>query len=191
LPQCSRDGGIGSQKLVKQGQTLGTHLHRSLNRANTTCKVHTQDEQPKKNRMQKVLFSIEIYRVETLDQARQLVLISLMQTFSIAFSLEGTLLLFALVKPVLHVISSAAELVKAKNRNLHSTVLEEVQCHRNNDLCRSGFMTLSPVPLQEQPAVVLLLEGLRSHKVLVIREYDGHEDLRGSGHRSVIPYVYG
>jgi hypothetical protein len=80
--------------------------------------------------MQKVLFSIEIYRVETLDQARQLVLISLMQTFSIAFSLEGTLLLFALVKPVLHVISSAAELVKAKNRNLHSTVLEEVQCHR-------------------------------------------------------------
>jgi hypothetical protein len=57
--------------------------------------------------------------------------------------------------------------------------------------CRSGFTTLPPVPLQEQPAVVLLLEGLRSHKVLVIREYGGHEDLRGSGRRSVIPYVHG
>jgi hypothetical protein len=40
-------------------------------------------------------------------------------------------------------------------------------------------------------AVVLLLDGLRSHKVLVIREYGGHEDLRGSGRRSVIPYVHG
>jgi hypothetical protein len=39
--------------------------------------------------------------------------------------------------------------------------------------------------------VVLLLEGLRSRKVLVIREYGGHEDLRGSGRRSVIPYVHG
>jgi hypothetical protein len=39
-------------------------------------------------------------------------------------------------------------------------------------------------------AVVLLLEGLRSHKVLVIREYGGHKDLRGSGRRSVIPYVH-
>jgi hypothetical protein len=58
-------------------------------------------------------------------------------------------------------------------------------------MCRSGFMTLPPVPLQEQSAVVLLLEGLRSHKVLVIREYSGHEDLRGSGRRSVIPYVHG
>jgi hypothetical protein len=43
----------------------------------------------------------------------------------------------------------------------------------------------------EQPAVVLLLEGLRSHKVLVIREYGGHENLRVSGRRSVIPYVHG
>jgi hypothetical protein len=57
--------------------------------------------------------------------------------------------------------------------------------------CRSGFTTLPPVPLQEQPAVVLLLEGLRSHNVLVIREYGRHEDLRGSGRRSVIPYVHG
>jgi hypothetical protein len=49
-------------------------------------------------------------------------------------------------------------------------------------------MTLSLVPLQEQLAVVLLLEG---HKVLVIREYGGHDDLRGLGRRSVIPYVHG
>jgi hypothetical protein len=40
-------------------------------------------------------------------------------------------------------------------------------------------------------AVVLLLEGLRSHEVLAIREYGGHEDLRGSDRRSVIPYVHG
>jgi hypothetical protein len=33
--------------------------------------------------------------------------------------------------------------------------------------------------------------GLRSHKALVMREYGGHEDLRGSGRRSVIPYVHG
>jgi hypothetical protein len=36
--------------------------------------------------------------------------------------------------------------------------------------------------------VVLLLEGLRSHEELAIREYGGHEDLRGSDRRSVIPY---
>jgi hypothetical protein len=40
-------------------------------------------------------------------------------------------------------------------------------------------------------AVVLLLEGLRSHKVLVIGEYGGHEGLHGSGRRSVTPYVNG
>jgi hypothetical protein len=39
-------------------------------------------------------------------------------------------------------------------------------------------------------AVVLLLEGLRSRKVLVTRKYSGHKDLRGSGRRNVIPYVY-
>jgi hypothetical protein len=52
-------------------------------------------------------------------------------------------------------------------------------------------MTLPPVPLQEQPDVVLLLEGLRSHEELAMREYGGHEDLRGSGCRSIIPYVHG
>jgi hypothetical protein len=39
-------------------------------------------------------------------------------------------------------------------------------------------------------AVVLLLEGHRSLRELVIREYGGHEGLRGSGRRSVTPYVH-
>jgi hypothetical protein len=39
--------------------------------------------------------------------------------------------------------------------------------------------------------MVLLLEELRSHKVLFIGEYDGHEGLRGSGRWSVTPYVHG
>jgi hypothetical protein len=39
--------------------------------------------------------------------------------------------------------------------------------------------------------VVLLLEGLRSHEVLAMSEYGGHEDLRGLGRRCVIPYVHG
>jgi hypothetical protein len=39
--------------------------------------------------------------------------------------------------------------------------------------------------------VVLLLEGLRSHEELAIREHSGHEDLRGSGRRSVIPNIHG
>jgi hypothetical protein len=58
-------------------------------------------------------------------------------------------------------------------------------------LCRSGFMTLPPCYHWSSTAVVLLLEGLRSHKVLVIGEYGGYEGLRGSGRRSVTPYVHG
>jgi hypothetical protein len=38
--------------------------------------------------------------------------------------------------------------------------------------------------------VVLLLEGHRSLEELAIQEYGGHEDLCGSGRRSVIPYVH-
>jgi hypothetical protein len=57
--------------------------------------------------------------------------------------------------------------------------------------CRSGFMTLPPVLLQEQPTVVLLLEGALVSWSLAMDERGGHEDLRGSSHRSVIPYVHG
>jgi hypothetical protein len=39
--------------------------------------------------------------------------------------------------------------------------------------------------------VVLLLEGALISWSLAVDEYRGHGDLRGSGHRSVIPYVNG
>jgi hypothetical protein len=52
-------------------------------------------------------------------------------------------------------------------------------------------MTLPPVLLQEQPTVVLLLERTLTSWSLVMDEHGGHEDLRGSGRQSVIPYVHG
>jgi hypothetical protein len=60
-------------------------------------------------------------------------------------------------------------------------------CHAK---CRSGFVTLPPVLLQEQPAVVLLLEGALVSWSLAVDEHSGYEDLHGSGHRSVIPYIH-
>jgi hypothetical protein len=57
--------------------------------------------------------------------------------------------------------------------------------------CRSGFATLPPVPLQEQPAVVLLLEGAFVSWLLALGERGGHGDLCSSGRLSVIPYVHG
>jgi hypothetical protein len=56
---------------------------------------------------------------------------------------------------------------------------------------RSGFVTLPPVPLQEQLDVVLLLEGVFVSWSLAMDEHDGYEDLHGSGRQSVIPYVHG
>jgi hypothetical protein len=44
---------------------------------------------------------------------------------------------------------------------------------------------------QEQHVVVLLLKGDLISWLLAMNERGGHEDLRGLGHRSVIPYVYG
>jgi hypothetical protein len=44
------------------------------------------------------------------------------------------------------------------------------------------------MPLQEQPIVVLLLEASWT---LAMDEHGGYEDLRGSGHRSVILYIHG
>jgi hypothetical protein len=57
--------------------------------------------------------------------------------------------------------------------------------------CRSGFTTLPLVLLMEQPAVVLLLERVLVTWSLAMDEHGGHEDLRGSSRRSVIPYVHG
>jgi hypothetical protein len=61
----------------------------------------------------------------------------------------------------------------------------------SDDSCyRSGFVTLPPEPLQEQPVVVLLLEGALVFWSLAMGERGGHSDLRGSDHLSVIPYVH-
>jgi hypothetical protein len=57
--------------------------------------------------------------------------------------------------------------------------------------CQSGFATLPPVLLPEQPVVVLLLERVLVSWSSVIDEHGEQEDLRGSGHRSVIPYIHG
>jgi hypothetical protein len=43
-------------------------------------------------------------------------------------------------------------------------------------------MTFSPVLLQEQPAVVLLLERVLVSWLLAIDECGGYEDLRDPGH---------
>jgi hypothetical protein len=57
--------------------------------------------------------------------------------------------------------------------------------------CRSDFATLSPVLLQKQPAVILLLGRTLASWSLAIDERGGHEDLCGLGRWNVIPYVHG
>jgi hypothetical protein len=57
--------------------------------------------------------------------------------------------------------------------------------------CRCRFMTLPPVLLQEQPAVVLLLERGLVSWLSAIDERSEHKDLRGSDRQSVIPYNHG
>jgi hypothetical protein len=57
--------------------------------------------------------------------------------------------------------------------------------------CRSGFMTFSPEPPQEQPVVVLLWGKSLASCLLALGECGGHGDLRGSDRLSVIRYVHG
>jgi hypothetical protein len=52
-------------------------------------------------------------------------------------------------------------------------------------------MTLSPILLLEQYRCDSFIGGAQIVVELAIRKYDGHEDLRGSGRRGVIPYVHG
>jgi hypothetical protein len=54
-----------------------------------------------------------------------------------------------------------------------------------------AFATLSPVSLYKQSVVVLLLEWILISWSLAMDEPSGHEDLRGSDRRSVIPYEHG
>jgi hypothetical protein len=56
--------------------------------------------------------------------------------------------------------------------------------------CRSGFATLPSVPLQKEPTVVLLFEGALVSWSLAMDERGGHEDLCGSGRRSIIAYMH-
>jgi hypothetical protein len=53
-----------------------------------------------------------------------------------------------------------------------------------DDKCQSGFMTLPPEPLSEQPAVVLLLGRPLAFWLLALGE-------RGSGCLSIIPFIHG
>jgi hypothetical protein len=63
--------------------------------------------------------------------------------------------------------------------------------HSFTCLCRSSFTTFSPVLLQEQSTVVLLLERALISWSLAIDERDEHKNLHGLDHRSVIPYIHG
>jgi hypothetical protein len=56
---------------------------------------------------------------------------------------------------------------------------------------RSDFMTLLPKPLQEPSVVVLLWGRSLASWLLALGERSGHDNLPGSVHLSVIPYVYG
>jgi hypothetical protein len=71
---------------------------------------------------------------------------------------------------------------KTKNGEMHSPTWRAK--------CRSGFTTLPPVPLLEQYRCGSFVGGAQIAEELAIREYGGHKDLRGSGRRSVIPYVH-
>jgi hypothetical protein len=54
-----------------------------------------------------------------------------------------------------------------------------------------GARLLPLMPLQEQLAVVLLLERVLVSWSLAMDKHGGYEDLRGSSRRSIIPYVHG
>jgi hypothetical protein len=56
---------------------------------------------------------------------------------------------------------------------------------------RSGFTTLPPVSLLDQYRCGSFVRGAQIAEELAIREYGGHQDLRGLVRRSVIPYVHG
>jgi hypothetical protein len=52
-------------------------------------------------------------------------------------------------------------------------------------------MTLPPVLLLEQPAVVHCWRGLGLSSSQLWMKHDGHKDLCGSDRQSVTPYVHG
>jgi hypothetical protein len=62
---------------------------------------------------------------------------------------------------------------------------------RYHYICQSGFVTLPPEPLQEQPTVVLLWGRTLASWLLALGECGEHGDLRGSDRLSVIPCIHG
>jgi hypothetical protein len=56
--------------------------------------------------------------------------------------------------------------------------------------CQSGFTTLPPALLQEQPAVVLYLEMALVSWLLAKDKHGEHSGLHSWGHRSATPYVH-
>jgi hypothetical protein len=71
-------------------------------------------------------------------------------------------------------------------------LVEKMECFSfvfNMKMCRSGFTTLPPVLLQEQPTMFLLWARALASWSLTMDECGGHHNLRGSGRHIVIPYV--
>jgi hypothetical protein len=81
-------------------------------------------------------------------------------------------------------VGTSTMVMKLKTENDKKTH----SCHAK---CRSGFTALPPALLQEQPAVVFCLKRALVSQLLAKDEHGEHSDLRGSGHRSIIPYVHG
>jgi hypothetical protein len=63
--------------------------------------------------------------------------------------------------------------------------------HLHRRLSKWFYDTSTGTAPREQPAVVLLLEGGLVSWSLAMDKRGGHEDLRGSGRRSIILYVHG
>jgi hypothetical protein len=74
-----------------------------------------------------------------------------------------------------------------------------VNVHHDDEARKTKNGEMSPLPGAPNVEVVLrhfhrcgsFVGGAQIAEELAIREYGGHQDLRGSGRRSVIPYVHG
>jgi hypothetical protein len=67
------------------------------------------------------------------------------------------------------------------------TIMESIQ----RLVCQSGFTTLPPASVLEQPAMVHCWSGLGLSSSKLGMMHSGHDDLHGSGGQSETPYAYG
>jgi hypothetical protein len=72
----------------------------------------------------------------------------------------------------------------------HMAAPELTSARRRGPVSKWFYDTSTGAAL-EQPDVVLLWRRSLASWLLALGEYGGHEDLRGSGHLRVIPYVHG